>query len=81
MPFSSLSEKLGDKKDDELIVYKQVRNCKYFIQQLSNFKKDLRKIIEIFVNEIKNALKRHERIELRDVFSRPNYESEDSKKS
>lgn len=35
-----------------------------------NFKKkDLRKIVEIFINEIKNALKRHERIELRDVFS------------
>ena len=35
-----------------------------------NFKKkDLKKIVEIFINEIKNALKRHERIELRDVFS------------
>ena len=35
-----------------------------------NFKKkDLRKIVEIFINEIKNALKRNERIELRDVFS------------
>ena len=32
-------------------------------------KKDLRKIIEIFISEIKNSLKRRERIELRDVFS------------
>ncbi len=32
-------------------------------------KKDLRKLIEIFISEIKNSLKRRERIELRDVFS------------
>ncbi len=32
-------------------------------------KKDLRKIIEIFIIELKNSLKRHERVELRDVFS------------
>ena len=32
-------------------------------------KKDLRKIIEIFIAETKNSLKRHERVELRDVFS------------
>ena len=32
-------------------------------------KKDLRKVIEIFISEIKNSLKRRERIELRDVFS------------
>ena len=33
------------------------------------FKKDLRKFVEIFLNEMKNSLKRRERIELRDVFS------------
>ena len=33
------------------------------------YKKDLKKLIEIFLNEIKNSLKRHERVELRDVFS------------
>ena len=32
-------------------------------------KKDIRKLIEIFVFEVKNAIKRHERVELRDVFS------------
>ncbi len=32
-------------------------------------KKDLNKLIEIFILEVKNALKRHERVELRDVFS------------
>ena len=44
------------------------------LKQLSNnypnfFRKDLKKIIEIFISEIKNALKRNERVELRDVFS------------
>tara|TARA_B100000989_G_scaffold143610_1_gene107015 strand:- start:1212 stop:1502 length:291 start_codon:yes stop_codon:yes gene_type:complete len=32
-------------------------------------KKDLRKIVEIFFEEMKNSLKRHERVELRDVFT------------
>ena len=32
-------------------------------------KKDLKKLIEIFITELKNTLKRHERVELRDVFS------------
>ena len=32
-------------------------------------KKDLKKIIDIFISETKNSLKRHERIELRDIFS------------
>tara|TARA_B100000886_G_scaffold168386_1_gene115204 strand:- start:1687 stop:1977 length:291 start_codon:yes stop_codon:yes gene_type:complete len=32
-------------------------------------KKDLKKVIDIFISETKNALKRHERVELRDVFS------------
>ena len=31
--------------------------------------KFLYKIIEIFINELRNSLKRHERVELRDVFS------------
>ena len=33
------------------------------------FRKDLLKLINIFVIEIKNSLKRKERVELRDVFS------------
>ncbi len=32
-------------------------------------KRDLKKLIEIFLSEIKYALKRHERVELRDVFT------------
>ncbi len=32
-------------------------------------KKDLNKLVDIFLNELKNALKRKERVELRDVFS------------
>jgi len=32
-------------------------------------RKDLKKLIEISISEIKNSLKRHERVELRDVFS------------
>ena len=32
-------------------------------------KRDLKKLIEIFLSEIKFALKRHERVELRDVFT------------
>ena len=44
------------------------------IQKLSdnypNFiKKDLKKLIDIFISELKYSLKRHERVELRDVFS------------
>tara|TARA_B100001115_G_C15447399_1_gene210421 strand:- start:61 stop:351 length:291 start_codon:yes stop_codon:yes gene_type:complete len=33
------------------------------------YKKDLKKLIEIFLNEIKSSLKRHERVELRDIFT------------
>tara|TARA_Y100000816_G_C26079706_1_gene568888 strand:+ start:1109 stop:1399 length:291 start_codon:yes stop_codon:yes gene_type:complete len=32
-------------------------------------KRDLRKLVDIFILEVRNSLKRHERIELRDVFS------------
>ena len=32
-------------------------------------KKDLKKLINIFIEELRNSLKRHERVELRDVFS------------
>ena len=44
------------------------------INKLSNnypnfIKKDLRKIVDIFFDELCNALKRNERVELRDVFS------------
>ena len=33
------------------------------------YKKDLKKLINIFIFEVSNSLKRHERVELRDVFS------------
>ena len=44
------------------------------IKKLSNnypnfLKKDLIKLVEIFISEVKNALKRNERVELRDFFS------------
>ena len=32
-------------------------------------KKDIRKVFEIFISELRNSLKRHERVELRDVFT------------
>ena len=32
-------------------------------------KRDLKKIVEIFISELRNSLKRHERVEFRDVFS------------
>ncbi len=32
-------------------------------------KRDLRKFVEIFISEISYSLRRHERVELRDVFS------------
>ena len=44
------------------------------LNRLSNnypnfLKKDLKKLIDIFFTEIKSALKRNERVELRDVFT------------
>ncbi len=44
------------------------------INKLSNnypnfIKRDLAKFVEIIIFEIKNSLKRHERVELRDIFS------------
>ena len=44
------------------------------IRLLSNnypnfLQKDLKKFIDIFLNEMKSSLRRHERVELRDVFS------------
>ena len=52
------------------------------IKRLSNnypnfIKRDLTKFIEIIIFEIKNSLKRHERVELRDIFSlEPRYQKE-----
>ena len=44
------------------------------VKKLSNYypnflKRDLNKLVEIFISETKNSLKRGERVELRDVFS------------
>ena len=44
------------------------------LEQLSNdypnfLKKDLRKFVNIILNEIENALKKNERVELRDIFT------------
>ena len=32
-------------------------------------KRDLAKLVDIFLSEVQNSLKRHERVELRDVFT------------
>ena len=43
---------------------------KQFSNNYPNFlKRDLNKLVSMFLSEIKNSLKRHERVELRDVFS------------
>ena len=44
------------------------------VNKLANYypnfiKRDLKKLIEIFLFEIRSSLKRHERVELRDIFS------------
>ncbi len=44
------------------------------INKLSNYypnfiKKDLKRFVDIIISEMRNSLKRHERVELRDVFS------------
>ena len=52
---------MATKKSD--IINKLSNNYPNFI------KKDLRKIVDIFISETKSALKRNERVELRDVFS------------
>ncbi len=49
-------------------------NKSEIINKLSNnypnfIKKDLKKIFEIFISEVMNSLKRHDRVELRDVFT------------
>ena len=55
------SKQLPTKKSDLL---------KILANNYPNFyKKDLSKLLDIFVFEIKNSLKRKERVELRDVFS------------
>ena len=35
----------------------------------SFYKRDLNSLVEIFLSEVKNSLKRHERVELRDIFT------------
>ena len=52
---------MSTKKSD--IVNKLADNYPNFI------KRDLRKIVEIFISELSNSLRRKERVELRDVFS------------
>ena len=53
------------------IIKKLSKNYPNFI------KRDLTKFIEIIIFEIKNSLKRHERVELRDIFSiEPRYQKE-----
>ena len=49
-------------------------NKSNILEQLSNnypnfLKKDLTKFINIILNEIENALKKNERVELRDIFT------------
>ena len=52
---------MSTKKSD--IINKLADNYPNFI------KRDLRKIVEIFISELSNSLRRKERVELRDVFS------------
>jgi len=49
-------------------------NKSYILEQLSNnypnfLKKDLTKFVNIILNEIEDALKKNERVELRDIFT------------
>ena len=55
------SRQLSSNKSE--IIKKLADNYPNFI------KKDLQKLIDIFISEVKNALKRNERVELRDFFS------------
>ena len=64
-----MSKQLSTKKSE--IIKKLSNNYPNFI------KRDLTKFIEIIIFEIKNSLKRHERVELRDIFSiEPRYQKE-----
>ena len=56
-----MSNQLSTKKSE--IINKLSDNYPNFI------KRDLIKLVEIIISEMKNSLKRNERIELRDVFS------------
>ena len=56
-----MSNQLSTKKSE--IIKKLSDNYPNFI------KRDLIKLVEIIISEMKNSLKRNERIELRDVFS------------
>ena len=43
----------------------------------SFYKRDLNSLVEIFLSEVKNSLKRHERVELRDIFTlEPKFQKE-----
>ncbi len=49
-------------------------NKSNIINKLANnypsfYKKDLRRLVDIFFSELRNSLKRRERVELRDVFT------------
>jgi len=69
LPFSSLSDKLKKKTKEwytELVIVKS-KLLKQISDGYPNFlKKDLKKFLNIFLNEIKEALKRGERVELRE---------------
>ena len=74
LPFSSLSEQLDDKKSNKDSEQKLSIVKSDLIKELSrnypNFlKKDLIKLFDIILDEMHGALKRGERVELRDVFS------------
>ena len=56
-----MSKQLSTKKSEIIRILSN--NYPNFIQ------KDLKKLIDIFISELKYSLKRHERVELRDVFS------------
>ena len=80
LPFSTLSEKLKkNEKEKKQIKNKLPINKSELVKQLSKtypnlLKKDLEKFFNIFINEVKLALKNNERVELRGwgIFSTKN---------
>ena len=87
LPFSTLSDKLKKKDKAKKQVKKKLPITKSeLVKQLSKtypnlLKKDLEKFFDIFINEVKLALKNDERVELRGwgVFSTKNQKSKTSR--
>ena len=69
LPFSSLSEELEKKKEIVKLAIVKSEILKQLKKSYPNFlQSDLDKLVNIIISEIKNALKRGERVELRNSF-------------